>query len=96
MTSTILKYGVCKSLKLLDDPIDGLLVKLQIAVLCNVGEVITRDTWALERGSPMVEKVGIFLLVLGPRLPVRRCCRAWGCSLNCGDTVDARMTVSLK
>ncbi|CAN0246938.1 unnamed protein product, partial [Laminaria digitata] len=43
-------------LKLLNDPIDGLMVKLQLAVLCRVGQVITRATYALESDSPMIEK----------------------------------------
>ncbi|CAN0376453.1 unnamed protein product, partial [Scytosiphon promiscuus] len=43
--------------ELLDDPVEGLLAKLQLAVLCDVGGVITRATYALEKDSPMFEKV---------------------------------------
>ncbi|CAN0254953.1 unnamed protein product, partial [Laminaria digitata] len=43
-------------LELLDDPIDGLLAKLQLAVLCDVGGVIAHATYALESNSPMIEK----------------------------------------
>ncbi|CAN0084645.1 unnamed protein product, partial [Laminaria digitata] len=42
--------------KLLNHPIDGLLVKLQLAILCDVGQVITRATYALESDTPMIEK----------------------------------------
>lgn len=42
---------------LLNHPIDGLFVKLQLAVLCDVGLVITRATYALESDTPIIEKV---------------------------------------
>ena len=35
------------------------MVKPQLAVLCDVGQVITRATYALESVSPMIKKVGI-------------------------------------
>lgn len=43
--------------KLLNHPTDGLLVKLELAILCDVGAVITRATYALESDTPMIEKV---------------------------------------
>lgn len=43
--------------KLVDDPIEGLHLKLQLAVLCDVGKVITKATYALESDRPMIEKV---------------------------------------
>ena len=43
--------------KLLNHPTDGLLVKLELAILCDVGAVIRRATYALESDTPMIEKV---------------------------------------
>ncbi|CAM9178568.1 unnamed protein product [Ectocarpus sp. 13 AM-2016] len=43
-------------LKLVDDPIEGLHLKLQLAVLCDVGKVITKATYALESDRLMIEK----------------------------------------
>lgn len=46
--------------RLVDDPIDGLHLKLQLAVVCDVGRVINKATYALESDTPMVEKVNGF------------------------------------
>ncbi|CAN0015998.1 unnamed protein product, partial [Ectocarpus sp. 8 AP-2014] len=43
-------------LRLVEDPIDGLHLQLQLAVVCDVGRVITKATYALESDKPMIEK----------------------------------------
>lgn len=43
--------------QIVDDPMEGLHLKLQLAVLCDVGRVITKATYALESDAPMIEKV---------------------------------------
>lgn len=45
--------------KIVDDPIEGLHLKLQLAVLCYVGRVITKATYVLEGDAPLMEKVQI-------------------------------------
>lgn len=65
LTSAIPKCAVNLPQEVLDDPIDGLLVKLQLAVLCDVGGVITRATYALESDSPVIEKVILFFTCVG-------------------------------
>lgn len=43
--------------RLVEDPIDGLHLQLQLAVVCDVGRVITKATYTLESDTPMIEKV---------------------------------------